>query len=348
MFFYLENQDHYTMQEDIQNILFQLIKNKIAGTDSIGNALADVLHISQDAVYRRLRGETALTIQEIKKLCLTYNISFDALIELQKGKVVFAYPPLDTFDFSLESYLEGILNAFQKLKSLGSPEIILTINNTHFFQLLNFPQLVRFKLYFWAKTHLQIDEYKDQLFRHEKTSDSAFSLGKDILQIYNSIPSKEIFDQELMRGFLRQIHYYYKSHLFEDPEYALFLCDRILLFSNHLKAQADVGKKFIFGTEAPASGNDFQLFLNETINTDSNFYYKAKDLEGLYLTHNIMNYLHTEDQRYVQDTRFIIDKHIANSSLISVVNEKERNNFFFEFNRTINSFKKRIEADLEV
>jgi hypothetical protein len=255
---------------------------------------------------------------------------------------------LDTFDFSLESYLEGILNAFQKLKSLGSPEIILTINNTHFFQLLNFPQLVRFKLYFWAKTHLQIDEYKDQLFRHEKTSDSAFSLGKDILQIYNSIPSKEIFDQELMRGFLRQIHYYYKSHLFEDPEYALFLYDRILLFSNHLKAQADVGKKFIFGTEAPASGNEFQFFLNETINTDSNFYYKAKDLEGLYLTHNIMNYLQTEDPQYVQDTRFIIDKHIANSSLISVVNEKERNNFFFEFNRTINSFKKRIEADLEV
>jgi hypothetical protein len=168
------------------------------------------------------------------------------------------------------------------------------------------------------------------------------------LQIYNSIPSKEIFDQELMRGFLRQLHYYYKSHLFEDPEYALFLCDRILLFSNHLKAQADVGKKFIFGTEAPASGNEFQLFLNETINTDSNFYYKAKDLEGLYLTHNIMNYLHTEDQQYVKDTRFIIDKHIANSSLISVVNEKERNNFFFEFNRTINSFKKRIDADLEV
>ena len=336
------------MQEDIQSVLFQLIKNKIAGTDSIGNALSDVLSISQDAAYRRLRGETALTIQEIKKLCITYDISFDALIELQKGKVVFAYPPLDTFDFSLESYLEGILHAFQKLKSLGSPEIILTINNTHFFQLLNFPQLVRFKLYFWAKTHLQIEEYKNKPFRHEKTSDTAFSLGRDILQVYNSIPSKEIFDQELMRGFLRQLHYYYKSRLFEDQEYALFLCDRMLLMSGHIKAQADIGKKFIFGTDAPASGNSFEMYLNETINTDSNFYYKAKDLEGLYLTHNIMNYLHTEDKQYVKDTLFIIDKHIANSSLISVVNEKERNSFFYDFDRTIQSFKKRIEADLEV
>ena len=336
------------MKEDLQATLFELVKNKIAGKDSLGLALSDVLNISPDAVYRRYRGETHLTIQEIKKICITYSISFDALIEMQKGKVLFDYPPLDTFDFSLESYLEGILLAFQKLKSLGDPEIILSINNTHFFQLLNFPQLVRFKLYFWAKTHLHVEEYRKQLFKHEKTSESAFSLGKEILQIYNSIPSKEIFDPELMRGFLRQIHYYYKSHLFEDPEYAVFLCDRILLMSQHLKSQATCGKKFMFGTDAPAFGNEFEMYLNETINTDSTFYYKGKELQGLYVTHNIMNYLQTDDKQYVEDTLFILDKQLANSSLISIVNEKERNNFFYEFDRTINSFKKKIEADLSI
>lgn len=311
------------MKEDIQTTLFNLIKQKIAGTDSIGAALSDVLNISQDAVYRRYRGETALTIQEVKKLCLHYDISFDALAELQKGKVVFNYPPLETFDFSLESYLEGILKAFQHLKSLGSPEIVLSVNNTHFFQLLNFPQLVRFRLYFWAKTHLHKEEYRKDLFKHEKTSEAAFSLGKEILQIYNSIPSKEIFDPELMRGFLRQIHYYYKSHLFEDPEYAIFLCDRMLLMSSHMKAQADCGKKFMFGTDAPAFGNEFEMYLNETINTDSTFYFKSKELEGLYITHNIMNYLQTFDKQYVSDTKFILEKQLANSSLISIVKGKE-------------------------
>jgi len=33
--------------------------------------------------------------------------------------------------------------------------------------------------------------------------------------------------------------------------------------------------------------------------------------------------------------------------LISVVNEKERNNYFFEFEKTINMFRKKIEADIE-
>jgi hypothetical protein len=308
--------------------------------------LSDILSISSDAVYRRLRNETALTIQEVKKLCIHYNISFDALCTIGDGKVVFSYPPLDTFDFGLESYLEGILNAFHKLKQLSGGEIILSVNNIQFFQLLNFPQLMRFKLYFWAKTHLQIEEYRDQMFKHEKTSETAFSLGKEILQIYNSIPSKEIYDPEFMRGFLRQIHYYYTSHLFEDPSYALFLHDRILLLSSHLEAQANCGKKFMYGTQAPANGNDFEMYLNETINSDATFYYKGKELQGVYLTHNIMNYLETTDENYVNDSKLIIDKQMANSSLISIVNEKERKNFFYEFNKTINSFKKKLDADL--
>lgn len=334
------------MKQDIQTTLFQLLKQKIAGEDSLGNALSDILNISPDAVYRRYRNETPLTIQEVKKICGHYNISFDALCEFGNGKVVFSYPPLDTFDFSLESYLEGILQAFQKLKTLSSPEIILSVNNIQLFQLLNFPQLVRFKLYFWAKTHLQISAYKDLPFKHEKTSDTAFSLGKEILQIYNSIPSQEIYDPEFMRGFLRQIHYYYNAHLFEDPEYAVFLYDRVLMLSSHIREQANIGKKFMFGTQAPANGNDFKMYLNETINSDATFFYQSKELQGLYLTHNIMNYLETTNENYVNDSKLIIDKQLANSSLISIVNEKERNNFFFEFERTINSFKKKIEADL--
>ena len=159
------------MKQDIQKTLFDLIKNKLSGEDTLGNALSDVLSISPDAVYRRYRGDTALTINEVKRLCIHYDISFDTLCQMGEGKVMFSYPPLNTFDFSLETYLDGILTGLKRLKSLDSPELVISVNNLSLFQLLNFPQLVRFKLYFWAKTHLQIPAYKDELFEHEKTSE---------------------------------------------------------------------------------------------------------------------------------------------------------------------------------
>jgi hypothetical protein len=336
------------MQASIQTTLFQLIKEHIAGSDTIGNALTSILHISQDAVYRRYRCETLLTIEEVRKICKHFSISFDALIDLSTNNVTFTYSPLETYDFSLESYLKGILNALKQLKSLKNPEIVISVNNTPLFQVLNFPQLVRFRLYFWAKTHLQIDAYKNKPFRHEKPSETAYELGREILLLYNSIPSKEIYDFELMRGFMRQIMYYFKGHLFEDPEYALFLCDRVNLMAKHLKEQAVLGKKFIYGTQAPADGNRFEMYLNETINTDSTFLYKSDAHNGLFLTHNIMNYLQTTDTTYVADTEMILNKQLANSSLISLVNEKERNHFFHELDRTIGFFRKKIEADLEI
>lgn len=335
------------MKPDIQANLFKLIKTKLSGKDSLGNALSEILHLSPDAVYRRYRGETSLSIQELKRLCDYFELSFDALAQLNDGKVIFEYPPLKTYDFSMESYLEDIAVSFKRIKTLSQGEMTLSINNVHLFQLLNFPQLVRFRLFFWAKTHLQIDEYKNINFKHEKTSERAFDLGKEILQLYNSIPTTEIIDPELMRGFMRNVYYYYKSQLFEDPEYALFLCDRAILFTKHLKEQATTGKKYIYGTSAPSSGNDFYLYLNETINADNTYLYSSREAQGVFITHNVMNYLHTSDSNYVSDSKQIIEKQLANSSLISIVNEKERNNYFFNFEKMILSFRKMIEADLQ-
>ncbi|NBR14562.1 MAG: hypothetical protein EBU01_08265, partial [Crocinitomicaceae bacterium] len=169
------------MKIDIQETLFRLVKEKLNGQESLGNALSDILHLSPDAVYRRYRGETTLSIQEAQRLANHFDISLDVLGSLSKGTVAFNYTPLNTYDFSLESYLEGILKSFEKLRNLNDPQIILSVNNTHFFQLLNFPQLVRFRLFFWAKTHLQIVDYKNELFKHDKTTERAFELGKEIL-----------------------------------------------------------------------------------------------------------------------------------------------------------------------
>lgn len=335
------------MKKQIQELLFEQVKLRLPDNLSLGNSLSDVLSLSPDAVYRRFRGETPVTMNEAHKICNHFNLSFDALAEMGEGKVIFNYTPLNTLEFSLEGYLEGILDAFKKLKSLDGAEMILSVNNINFFHMLNFPQLIRFKLYFWAKTHVQIPKYKDEKFAHERTSQRAFELGKEIIQIYNSIPSSEIYDPEFMRGFMRQIHYYKKAHLFEDPEYSMFLYNRINMLSDHLKEQAIHGKKFMYSTQPPANGNSFTMYLNETINPDSTFYFESANNKGVFISHNIMSYLETTNQEYAMDSKSILDRQIANSSQISLINEKERNNFFHEVEQTINHFKKKLEIEKE-
>ncbi|MBI1835912.1 MAG: helix-turn-helix domain-containing protein [Flavobacteriia bacterium] len=296
------------MKVDIQATLFNLIKEKIGNDDSLGRALADVLNVSQDAVYRRYRGETALTIHEIQKICSYYGISFDSLLDIQQNRVVFQYRSLEAYDFSLDAYLEGILAGVKQIKSFTNPTIVLTVKDSPLFQLLNFPHLFRFKLYFWAKSYLNIDQYKTEQFTHEKTAEKTFLMGKEILQIYNSIPSKEIYDYDLMRGFIRQIQYYFDAYLFKDPHYAIRLLTEMQMLLNHMKAQVTIGKKFMYGTQAPASGCEYEVFLNDTTISDSTYFFKSIEKKGLYVTHNMMNYLQTTDEIYVNESEQILNK----------------------------------------
>ena len=336
------------MRTDIQKIILDAVEERIKGKDSLGNFLSELLFISKDAVYRRKRGETPLTIYEVQKICSHFNISFDALAQTRENAVVFEYNPLYNYDFSLELYLEGIVEALRKLGDQENTKIILTTNNFPLFQLLNFPHLTRFRLYFWAKTHLQIKEYENALFEEEKLTDKAYSIGYEILQRYVKIPTIECYDPEFLKGLMRQIHYYANAHLFKDPHYPLQLLDEVKMLADHIHEQTVVGKKFIYRHQSPAQGCEYDVYLNDTINTDNTFYYTSDAQEGVYLAHNHLNYLHTSNPTYVRESKLVLEKQIANSSLISQTNEKERNAFFHKLNNTIELFKKKIEADLMI
>ncbi len=333
---------------DPQHRIFEIIKRQIQGEDSIGNVVGNVLSISQDAVYRRFRGETQLTILELKKLCKHFNISLDTLFEINKNKVIFEFQPLDEFDFSMDLYLRSMNQALSDISAHKNPKLTILINNSPIMQLLNYPHLVRFKLFFWAKNYLQLEEYKNQKFKYDKISSESFNIGYESLKMYNAIPSKEIYDVELLGGFAREIFYYYEAEQFEDSNYAIYMLELLNRFVDHLKAQAAAGKKFVSTLEAPAIGNDFEMYLNETLNGNTTIVYEAQDFEGVYIGHNLLNSVHTTDRAYVQDTISTIDKQMSNSSIISVVNEKQRNSFFAQIKRRIDTYKKKIEIDLEM
>lgn len=76
--------------DTVQDQLLQLIKAKLPPGDALGHVLSETLHVSMDAAYRRMRNETALTIDELKRLCKTFDISFDSLIQQQKDKCDFS------------------------------------------------------------------------------------------------------------------------------------------------------------------------------------------------------------------------------------------------------------------
>ena len=50
----------------LQDYLFQQVKEKLPKNVQLVDAVADLLHLSNDSAYRRIRGETPLVLDELQ------------------------------------------------------------------------------------------------------------------------------------------------------------------------------------------------------------------------------------------------------------------------------------------
>jgi hypothetical protein len=88
--------------DQAQGRFLEEIKRKVPHNISLAEVIADDLNISNDSAYRRIRGDTHLTLEECMILCNKYNVSLDSLFENSANHIVFNYRAInqDTFTFS--------------------------------------------------------------------------------------------------------------------------------------------------------------------------------------------------------------------------------------------------------
>ncbi len=66
---------------ELQKLLFQQIKNKIPANISFAEEIAEVLNISTDRAYRRIRGEKTVSFEALQRLCIKFQLSLDQMLK---------------------------------------------------------------------------------------------------------------------------------------------------------------------------------------------------------------------------------------------------------------------------
>ena len=73
----------------LQQELFSYLKTQLPPHLSLVDELGDLLDLSPDSVYRRIRGEKPITLNELKRICEKYNLSIDQMLKLENESVLF-------------------------------------------------------------------------------------------------------------------------------------------------------------------------------------------------------------------------------------------------------------------
>ena len=85
----------------IQAKFFQLVKERIDPHLSFVDELAELLELSNDSAYRRIRGETSLTFEELAKLSRHFwSFLLMHLMDSDSNELIFHFQPLNEEDFN--------------------------------------------------------------------------------------------------------------------------------------------------------------------------------------------------------------------------------------------------------
>ncbi|MBX3242153.1 MAG: hypothetical protein KIT80_14280 [Chitinophagaceae bacterium] len=313
---------------EFQQQLFSYLKQQLPPHLSLVDEISELLDISVDSVYRRIRGEKSLTLTELKLLSGHFHFSVDQMLNLQNDSVLFQAPGLNGTVPLFSDYMKGMLEQFKYFNSFKTKQIFYLCKDIPFWYFFLYPEIAAFKVFFWSRTINNSPEYAGQQFSlEEHPFTDCYKTGVQILELHNQMHSIELWNLESIHSTINQIAYYKDAGIFRSKADFERVLESFSLLLSHLKVQTERGTKFLPGRDAGGGGN-IEFYVNELILGNNTILLKLDDTDQAMITYNVLSYLICRDDRFVKKAYATFNNLLNSAALISKTGEKERNKFF--------------------
>ncbi len=331
------------MENPHQLNFFQKLKGMTPPLVSLVHNVSDILSISQDSSYRRIRGETALSIDETIKLCNHYQIPLSSFDDQSPGTGSFRYLPFDQKKKMFVRHLHSLWQNMDQLATSNFKKIVYGAIDAPIFHLLGLPAVSAFKMHFWMNTILGVDELKGHYMK-KKIDDELIQLGKQIHEYYLHVPSVEIWPDDILSTTLRQIMYYWDAGNFSNPEDALEIFEELRMMVDHLEGMTETGYKFSKGDKQKKEMAPFSFYHSELLLGNNVILTFTDHWKRVFISHQTFGALVIENNGYCENTEEWLNRIISKSNLISATAENYRIKFFNKVRKQIEEKVKQIQA----
>lgn len=322
--------------DNLQSVLLEQVRKLLPANLSLADELSELLNISRDSAYRRIRGETVLSLDEAKKIYDRYGVSIDALFSQDSTMALFYHRAL-SLEYPLEQWLKSVAKNLETMEKLEreNKQMIFAAKDIPVFHYFRLPEMSAFKMFFWLKSIIKDPKYSQKSLDDHAIPSELMATGKSVWKSYSNIPGVEIWTEEAVNDTLKQIGYFYECGYFSTKSQATLLCDQLLQINNMIRDEAAEGKK--------STGVDFQLYENEILIADNTVLAKMGPKRSVYINYNSLNLLTTLQDSFCERTEVYLNNLIKNSILISATAARERNKFFNKMNERVEEFKKGLQ-----
>lgn len=323
----------------VQDEFIARLKQALAPGIGLAEEIADLLDVSIDSAYRRVRGETSLTLDEIYTIARKYSISVDEVFGSRGDTVTFAYTKLTDNVKNFEDYLNRIISHLRIISKHGKGHIFYVAEEMPLFYSFFSKKLTAFKLFYWQRSVLNVPDYQNVKFDWGLIPENMVNAAHDSFKEYLSIASTEVWSDDTVFTGLRQIKFYYDSGIISKNQ-ALELLDDYRKTIELVQRNAGNGRK-----QASDKAENYTLYNSEVMLGTNCIYISMGDARYSYISFNTMNSLTTNNPGFCEETEHWIKNLEKKSTLISGVGEKQRYQFFSKMFRNIDAYIKSVSED---
>ncbi len=321
-----------------KNKLFSIIKNKLPQKVLFTEEIADVLDISYDASYRRIKGKTSLTLEEAVVLAKHYKISLNELYNLQSDNSLFI--DKKSYDNTFESLIK-----FYKEYSCYTQSFTKNHDTTIIYSAKDIP-LYHFKtnnLYWKFRIYVHLNFlYSDA---NNKTEFKNFKPSSLIIEEVNKFRSNfekanitDIWEDTTINSSLYQIFYFFKIKLIEKDE-ALLLCDEITLMIKGIEKAAAQG--FLNSNKE----KKFNLYYSKLLNLNHTIFFKTEGRKSVLIPYSSLSHMKIENESICNEIDIHLKKQMQFAKKISGDSEEvDRRVFVTTMYEKIEQLKAEIES----
>lgn len=226
---------------DIQKQLFDTIRIKAGFRFCLGELICEVLDLNIDAAYRRIRGETKLSPDEIAKLCMYFDISMDRMLHLGCTDAVFDYNPANPARIEeYYTYIRDFSEKFVRLAASRQRAVLTLAHDIPLFRLMDYPEMSFFKLYAWHQS-LNTERLTYETFIAGLDTGKIIEHHTKVADSMKLVPSTEIWTGETINPSISLIDYFFDLNIFENKETPLLLCNQLLSVIDNLELWSQNG-----------------------------------------------------------------------------------------------------------
>lgn len=332
------------MDTKFQLVLFERIRGQLDPDESFVDVVADILNLSQDACYRRIRGATQISFDEAVALAQYARISLNEVAGQADTTAVFEqWPIIKNWD-DCYNYLARTLETLEKLKGAKGHTLYYLAKDIPVFYHFGLPKLSAFKLYVWMKSVYDVQKIDGQNYSMDMIPQRVLDVARKQSEAYAQINAIEIWNDTTVTSLIKQLEYYYEAGLLASKAEALEICEQFHGMMKNIYKQALQGNKVHGVNHEVFSGASYAMYFHEILLMDNTVLADLGDGRMAYfLPYAGVNYVSTTDPKVVTEIKEFVLAQARKSALISDVSEKDRNRFFIRIRNQIDQLREKIK-----